>query len=85
MKFPNKLIPILNLIAAVLLVCIWEPLIKANWPLSLRIFNGVIYGLCATGLHQLFKQTHTFFRLRKYKKQLLAKKGADSDGRNTSN
>lgn len=84
-KFPNKLIPVLNLIVAILLVCIWGPLIKAHWPLSLRIFNGVIYGLCATGLHQIFKQTHTFFRLRKYKKQLLTKKGADEHERNTSN
>ena len=66
--FPNKLIPILNIIVAVLCLIFWTPLIKAQWPLSLRIFNGLLYGFAATGVHQTFKQIGSYFRIKKYKK-----------------
>lgn len=71
--FPNKLIPILNILVAVSCMVIWTPLIKAHWPISLRIFNGILYGLSATGLHQLIKQFKSFIRMQKYRKLIREK------------
>lgn len=73
-QFPNKLIPIVNLVVAVICVIVWFPLIKMGYPLELRVFNGVLYGLSSTGLHQIFKQTNEYIRLRKYKKYYDSKR-----------
>lgn len=69
--FPDKLIPIVNIIVSVLCLIFWSPLIKAPWPLNLRIFNGVLYGFAATGIHQTWKQLRAFFRIKKYRKQII--------------
>lgn len=69
-QFPNRLIPIVNLIVSMLLVTLWYPLIIMHYPLPLRIFNGILYGLAATGLHQLVKQTRDYIRIKKYIKYL---------------
>lgn len=81
--FPNKLIPIINITVSIFCLVFWSPLIKAHWPLSLRIFNGLLYGFAATGIHQTFKQLRSFIRLNKYKKKL--RKERDLNARNTSN
>lgn len=69
-KFPNGLIPLTNLIASILLLVFWAPLIRSHWPLGLRIFNGILYGFAVTGIHQFFRQTRDYIRLRKLRKQM---------------
>lgn len=69
-KFPNNLIPVTNLIASLICLIFWAPLIRTNYPLGLRIFNGILYGFAVTGIHQFFKQLHDYFRLIRLKRQM---------------
>lgn len=72
--FPNKLIPILNMVASLIITCIWGVASQHNHTIFFCAQVGAIYGLASTGLHQVIKQTTDFFRIRNYLKSEQKKK-----------
>lgn len=69
-QISNKLIPLINLVMAILFTLFWYPLYIRDYPVVMRIFNGFLYGLVCTGLHQLFKQTSEYIRIHRYLRRL---------------
>lgn len=74
-RFPNKLIPILNVFASIVITCIYGVLSNHVHLLYFYIFIGMIYGLASVGLHQMVKQTRDYFKLKKYMKDRYIKEG----------
>lgn len=72
--FPNKLIPILNTVASLIITCVWGVASNHDHPLFFCAQVGVIYGLASIGLHQMVKQTVDYFKIRNYMKKELNKK-----------
>lgn len=72
MKFPDPLIPITLSLLSFILTISWYIFIKEIDSLRWAILFGMLYGLSAIGLHQIIKQTRTYFRafiFNKYKKE----------------
>ena len=72
--FPNKLIPILNIILSLIATCIWGVFSEHNYAISIYIQIGIVYGLASVGLHQVVKQTIDYFKIYNYIKKGQKKK-----------
>lgn len=60
-KFPNKLIPLVNVITSIITTVLYlDYHFNKKAPLLFLFVMGVIDGLAATGLHQLIKQTKQY-------------------------
>ena len=72
-KFPNKLIPLANVIVSITTTILYlDYHFNKKAPLLFLIVMGIIDGLAATGLHQLIKQTKQYitikYKLKNFKK-----------------
>lgn len=61
--YPNKLIPIFNVIFSVVMSCVWSLGIEHKLDILFIFFVGTIYGLASVGLHQIIKQTYTHIKM----------------------
>lgn len=69
--FPNKLIPIVSVVLSIftsLIYVIHNGNKGIEFPNYFFLLAGIINGLAAVGLHQVGKQTMTYFSLRKQMK-----------------
>lgn len=66
--FPNKMIPLLNTVMSLIATCVWSILSKHTHSILFCGYMGLVYGLASIGLHQVIKQTISYFKLRKYLK-----------------
>lgn len=64
--FPNKLIPILNILTSLVITCLWGVISKHDHTILFCAQVGVIYGMASIGLHQAIKQTIDYFKIRRY-------------------
>ena len=65
-KFPNNLIPLINVIISTITTILYlDYHFKNKAPFLFLAVMGVIDGLAATGLHQLIKQTAKYIFIKK--------------------
>ena len=64
-KFPNKLIPIVDVVVSLLTTISYIRYKGIEVPLHFTIIMGIVDGLAAVGLHQVYKQTKAYFVLKK--------------------
>lgn len=61
-KFPNKLIPLTNVIVSLITTLIYLDFHFDNHaPIFFRVVMGILDGLAAVGLHQFIKKTYQYF------------------------
>ena len=65
-KFPNKLIPLVNVILSIVTTMLYlDYHFEHKAPIRFLFVMGCLDGLAATGLHRLIKQTHQYLTIKK--------------------
>lgn len=64
-KFPNKLIPIVDVVLSLITSLLYLTYHFSGFPIRFYIITGIENGLAAVGLHQLIKQTKQYLKIRK--------------------
>lgn len=66
--FPNELLPLFNGVLGTILSTLWFTLHYPHIPIFISMLVGFLFGLAATGLHQLITKTKRYYVLRKFTK-----------------